>query len=91
MIVNVAAFLARAMSLVTLGSQGRDVSFRYTEWNYARCFDGISTYEAKRGLSWFSRKVPRRVESLQVDFTVLIMLYRSVMLPEVDWKALRRG
>lgn len=91
MIVNVTAFLARAMSSVTLGSRRERLAFIHKEWNGIRCFDVISTYEAKRGLSWFSTKFPRRVESLHVDFTVLIMLYRSVMLPEVDWKALRSG
>lgn len=91
MMVNAAAFLARAMSSVTLGSRREKLASRHTEWTLIRGFDGISTYEAKRGLSWFSAKLPRRVESLQVDFTVLIMLYRSAMLPEVDWKALRRG
>lgn len=31
------------------------------------------TYEANRGLSWFSMKEPSRVESAHFDFTVLIM------------------
>ena len=52
---------------------------------------GGKTYEANRGLSWFSTNVPSSVESGQSDLTVLIMLYRSSMLPEVDLKALRRG
>lgn len=42
---------------------------------------------ANRGLSWFSTKVPSRVESLQLDFTWFIMLYRLLMLPLVDWNA----
>jgi hypothetical protein len=89
MIVNVAAFLASAMSSVVLDSRGQLLDIQN---GIILCFfHGTCTYWAKRGLSWFSKKFPRRVESLQVDFTVLIMLYRSVMLPEVDWKALRSG
>ena len=43
--------------------------------------------EGKRGLSWFSRKVPRRVVSLQVDFRVWMPFTRFEMEPEGDWKA----
>lgn len=40
--------------------------------------------DGKRGLSWFSRKVPRRVESLHCCFTELTSFARSLMLPDVD-------
>lgn len=45
------------------------------------------TYYANLGLSWFSMKFPRRDVSAQSDFTVLIMLYRLLMLPLEDSKA----
>ena len=43
--------------------------------------------EGNLGLSWFSRKDPRRVVSAHVDFIVLIPLTRLLMLPLVDSKA----
>lgn len=77
-----ATFLARDMSSVSL---------------FITSLVGISkiwvrgAYEANRGLSWFSMKLPRRVESAHVDLTLLIMSYSSLMLPDVELKALRRG
>ena len=47
--------------------------------------------EGKRGLSWFSRKVPKSVGSLQSDLMLRTSEARAAMLPEVDWKALVRG
>ena len=49
--------------------------------------DRSAVSEAKRGLSWFSTKEPRRVVSLHVDFIVLIPFTRLEMEPEVDSKA----
>src|ERR1700733_7646890 len=46
---------------------------------------------ANRGLSWFSRNVPRRVESLQSDLIVLTSLTRLPILPDVEEKAATRG
>jgi hypothetical protein len=48
-------------------------------------------YEAKRGLSWFSMKLPSKVASEQVYLTVSIMLARSLRLPDVELKAFNRG
>jgi hypothetical protein len=70
MIVKAAAFLAREMSSVRLWERERSLVFGYNFFLLQR----DCTYEAKRALSWFSRNVPRRVESLQVDLTVLIAL-----------------
>lgn len=43
--------------------------------------------DGKRATSWFSRKDPRSVVSLHVDFMVLIPFTRLLMLPLVVWKA----
>lgn len=53
------------------------------------CIQGTEarSYEANRGLSWFSIKLPSKVGSAQSDATELIMLYRLLMLPLVDWNA----
>ena len=47
--------------------------------------------EAKRGLSWFSLKVPSKLVSLQELLTALIASARSDMLPVVLEKAEKRG
>lgn len=45
-------------------------------------------YLGNRGLSWFSTKFPRRVGSLQLEATELIVFERLLMLPLEDLKAL---
>lgn len=47
--------------------------------------------EGKRGLSWFSIKVPRRVGSLQEELRAEIVAVRAVMSPVEFWKALVRA
>jgi hypothetical protein len=45
-------------------------------------------YLGNRGLSWFSMKFPRRVGSLHLEATELIIFERLLMLPLEDLKAL---
>jgi hypothetical protein len=52
-----------------------------------KTLDSGMTYDANRGLSWFSMKFPSNVGSAQSEATELIMLYRLVMLPLVDSNA----
>lgn len=56
-----------------------------------RACDRSDVSDAKRVTSWFSEKVPRSVESLHVDLTVLISEARSEMEPEEDVKVRVRG
>ncbi len=86
-ITKAATFFARDMSSVSLlitsllgGSEAKEMKEM-----------DRGAYEANRGLSWFSMKLPSRVESAQVDLTLLIMSYSSLMLPDVELNALRRG
>lgn len=78
-----ATFLARDMSSVSLFIASLVGGSEKGYW--------WGAYEANRGLSWFSMKLPSRVESAHVDLTLLIMSYSSLMLPDVELKALRRG
>jgi len=48
-------------------------------------------FDANRALSWFSEKVPRRVESGQLSLMSEMAEARADMEPEVDWKAFIRG
>ena len=50
-----------------------------------------SVTEAKRGRSWFSEKDPSRLVSLQSLFTLLIVLARFEMLPDVLENASNSG
>lgn len=47
--------------------------------------------DGKRGLSWFSKKVPRRVGSLQEELRAERVAVRAVMSPVEFWKALVRA
>jgi hypothetical protein len=76
----------------TLGVGKGDGPIGIPSWSMAKAmaflFKEISEVrDGKRGLSWFSRKDPRRVVSAQRLFIVLMPFTRLLILPLVDWKA----